>query len=512
MHKKNLIRGTLILGLAGIVAKFLGFFFRIPLIYMIGEEGIGLYQLTYPLYTFLLAIAAGVPIAVSKMISERIALNKRKEANNIFKVSLIMLGTFGLASSFLLLVFSKNIINAFDWSKDAYYSLIGISFAPLFTCLLSAYRGYFQGLQYMSLPASSQILEQITRVLVGVGLAYLLLQNGIAVAAGGASFGAAAGAAIGLLWLTHNYSKNKLVYPKEQQSRSLTEICFEMIRIAIPISLGQTIGSIMALIDSMMVPGLLKMSGYAEQTATMLYGQLTGKAMVLINVPLTLSIALAQSTVPVISEAHALNNRKRFEKNVKIAYKTAMILAMPCAAGLYTLARPILNLVFRGMGDGWELMQILSMASIFIIIAQTSTSILNGIGRTFLPIVAMILGCIVKVIISIIFIPIPEFNIRAAAYGTLLSYGIAALIDFILVIKCTRVYIDIREIFLQPMFCTLIMAFSVVLVYKNVFNLLSSNNKASLVSIAAGGFIYLVMLLITKTLSIKEFKAILRNG
>lgn len=512
MRKKDLIRGTLILGLAGITAKFLGFFFRIPLINMIGEEGIGLYQLTYPLYTFLLAIAAGIPIAVSKMISERLALGKRREAKNIFKIALITLCVFGGATSFLLIVFSQEIISALKWSKDAYYSLIGISLAPLFTCLLSSYRGYFQGLQYMGPPASSQLFEQITRVVVGVGLAYIFLPKGIAVAAGAASFGAVSGSIVALLWMMYFYSKNKIDSFSGESSSSMKRLLFEMLRIAIPISLAQTIGSVMNLLDSMMVPALLRESGYAEQTATALYGQLSGKAMVLINVPLTLSIALAQSIVPAIAEAHAKGVRDNLEKNVRMAYKTAMILALPCAAGLYTLAYPILSLVFRGMADGWQLMQILAIGSIFIIVAQASTSVLNGIGRTTVPLIAMLVGCAIKITISLIFIPIPEFNIKAAAYGTLLSYIAVAFIDLILVVKYTKVYIGIVHTFITPVICTAAMMFSVMFVYNKVSATLSSSDIATLLAILSGVVVYFIMLLVTRTMSIREIRSVFKSA
>lgn len=511
MQKKNFIRGTLILGICGITAKFLGFFFRIPLIYMIGEEGIGLYQLTYPLYSFLLAVTAGVPTALSKMISERNALNKQKEAYNIFKIALIILSVFGAISSLCILLFSNFIITTFKWNKGAYYSLLGISLAPLFTCLLSAYKGYFQGFQFMEAPALSQIFEQLTRIFVGVGLAYLLLPRGIAVSAGAASFGATAGSIIGLMWMLSRFKKSRPKYQREQECKSSISLCKEILRLAIPISLGQAIGSIMALLDSVMVPGILHGSGYSEQIATALYGQLTGKAFVLVSVPLTLSIALAQSTVPAISENFILHNVARLSKNIKLSYKLAMIIALPCAGGLYTLSKPILALVFQGKGEGWELMQILAIASVFIIIAQTSTSILNGIGRIIFPVVAIAIGSVIKIAISISFIPLPQFNIKAAAYGTLYAYMIVALIDFILVVKSTKVYININEVFVGPAFCTAIMMLTIIFSYQNIYKLIGSSGLSTMLTIIIGAIIYIFMLTATKTLSISDMRKMLKR-
>lgn len=511
VRKKNLLRGTLILGIGGIVAKMLGFFFRIPLIYMIGEEGIGLYQLTYPLYAFLLALAAGFPTALSKMISERNALNKQKEAYSIFKIAIYMLGFFGGLSSICIIVFSNSIIEAFRWSKGAYYSLLGISLAPLFTCLLSAFKGYFQGLQIMEPSAISQVFEQLTRIFVGVGLAYLLLANGIAVSAGGASLGATVGSVVGLLWMLHCFKKIKPTYLKTEKTKSRKALCKEILKLAVPISLAQAIGSIMALIDSIIVPGLLKSSGYSEQLATQLYGQLTGKAFVLINIPLTLSIALAQSIVPAISESFAIGNKPRLNRNIIMSFKLAMIIALPCAGGLFALAKPILILVFQGKGDGWQLMQILAVASIFIIVAQTATSILNGIGKIVIPVVAMVIGCSVKIATSIIFIPYPQLNIKAAAYGTVAAYFLVALIDFMFVVKSTEIHFNVKEVFVLPAICAIGMIFISIFTYTSVFQRSGSNTIATLMSIVTGGIVYVMMLFVTKTLSVAEIRNILNK-
>jgi stage V sporulation protein B len=510
MKRKSLVQGTLILALASMISKFLGFFFRIPLIYLIGEQGIGLYQLTYPLYTFLLGLAAGVPVAISKMISERMALNRRREAQSIFKTAVWVMAIFGGLSSFGLLIFADKIIASFNWGEDAYYTLIGISFAPLFTCLLSAYRGYFQGLQEMTVPGASQIIEQIARVCIGVGLAYLLLNRGIPMAAGGASFGAVAGAMIGLLWMFYWYNRNKIQYGITEQSSSTIRILLEILKIAVPISLGHAIGSVMALVDSMIVPGLLKLSGYSDYTATILYGQLTGKAHVLVNVPLTISIALAQNIVPAIASAHALRDMVRLNKNIQLAFKFAMILAFPCGAGLVALPSPILSLVFQGLSEGWELMQILAVASIFIIVAQTATSVMNGVGKTMLPVLAIVIGTGIKIIINIVLIPIPALNIKAAAISTLIAYILIAILDIIFVIRATKVYINIQEAVIMPAICTIVMTFAVLLIHGRMV-LLTSSNISTLAAILGGGAVYFVMLLMTGTLSIKELRGYVKR-
>lgn len=505
MHKKNMVKGTLILGLGGIFAKLLGFFFRIPLIYMIGEEGIGLYQLTYPLYSFLLGISAGLPIALSKMIAERLAQGRQGEVGRILKIAMIILGVFGGLASAVLILFSNRIITLFHWNEKVKFSLLGIALAPFFTCILSAYKGYFQGIQLMMAPAISQIVEQLVRILAGVGLAYMLLPGGIAAAAGGASFGAALGSAIGLLWMLYCFKKVRI--PVEDYDRRIPggSLAAEILKLAIPISLGQAIGSVMALIDSIMVPGLLRNAGYSEQLATQLYGQLTGKAFVLVNIPLTLSIALAQTIVPAISESFAIGG-SRLSHNVRMAYKLAMIIALPCAGGLAALAKPILILIFGGEGEGWQLLQILAIASIFIIIAQTSTSILNGVGRVIAPVGIILIGGLVKINISLRLIPISSINIRAAAYGTLISYGIVAFIDLIFVVKSTKVTLHLIEAFILPGFCALTMTCSAIFIYSFLYTATGSNGVSVIATVFLATAVYGLMLELTRTMRLEDIK------
>lgn len=202
MKKHSLIKGTIILGLAGIVSKFLGLFFRWPLIMLIGDEGIGYYQMSYPLYTFFIALASGVPIAISKLVSEKNALGDKEGIMKVLKESFILMIFMGFGSTALLLIFSKHIISYLQWSEKSYYSLIAISIAPSFIAIMSVLRGFFQGLQNMKPTAVSQIIEQLGRVIVGVGLAVLLLPYGVEYAAGGAAIGASAGGLFGGVYLT----------------------------------------------------------------------------------------------------------------------------------------------------------------------------------------------------------------------------------------------------------------------------------------------------------------------
>lgn len=178
----------------------------------------------------------------------------------------------------------------------------------MFISIMSAFRGFFQGLQNMNYTAMSQVVEQIGRILVGVGLAYLLLPKGIEYSAGGAALGAAAGGLFGGIYLIIKYvhvRKEIKVFKVSDNKEILTKLLY----IAVPVSLGAAVSSIMSLIDSALVPQKLLEAGFTYRDAAILYGQLTGKAFILINVPLTLSSALCASLMPIIAESHILNKR-----------------------------------------------------------------------------------------------------------------------------------------------------------------------------------------------------------
>jgi len=275
LKKQSLIKGTFILGFAGIFAKIIGMLFRVPLTMLIGDEGLGYYQIAYPLYMLFIAVASGVPLAMSKMISEKSAKEDQVGIFEVLKEALLLMSILGAGTSLLMLGFSKSLINIFRWDFKAYYSLMALAVAPFFISIMSVYRGFFQGLQNMTPTAISQVLEQIARVVIGIGLVVLLLPKGIEYAAGGATLGAAAGGILGLMYL---YSKYRVIRKKSKIAniKFNTETMERLLRIAIPISLGAAVGTVMNVIDSIMVPQKLLEAGFTTRQAAILYGQLTG--------------------------------------------------------------------------------------------------------------------------------------------------------------------------------------------------------------------------------------------
>ncbi|WP_139905940.1 putative polysaccharide biosynthesis protein [Clostridium thermarum] len=506
MRKQSLIKGTIILGAAGVFARFLGLFFRWPLIMLIGDEGIGYYQMSYPLYMFFIGLATGVPVAISKMVSERNALHDEGTMILIVRKALLTMLILGGGFSIIFLAFPKILINFFKWDKKALYSLMGIGAAPLFISLMSVFRGFFQGMQNMTHTAVSQIIEQVGRVVFGVGLAILLLPKGIEYAAGGAAFGAAAGGIVGFIYLYIKYIKVRRRFNVKKLTKD-DKILTELLHIAVPVSLGAAVGTIMSLLDSIIVPQQLLKAGYTFKQAAVLYGQLTGKAMVLINVPLTISIALCASLVPIIAEAHVLKRRMEVINKVEMAMKVSMVISLPSTFGLLFLAAPILNLLFPGHAEGYDILRYASLSIPFIIITQTTTAILQGSGYYFKPIKNLLIGCLGKIIITILLVPLALINIYGAIIGSITAYVITTVLNLIALSKKLGVSINYYQTTVKPAYAAILMIIGVVFIYQYVYNSTMSNEIACLVSISLGTLIYAGIIFLLGVFNFNYFKS-----
>ncbi|MBK1809587.1 polysaccharide biosynthesis protein [Clostridium sp. YIM B02505] len=495
MKKQSLIKGSIILGVAGIFTRFLGIFFRWPLIMLIGDEGIGYYQMTYPLYMFYVAIAAGIPVAVSKMVSESNAVGDLDTSFQTMKESFILMIILGTGMSLFLFLGAKPIMSALRWDSKSYYSIIGVAFAPICISIMSAFRGFFQGLQNMNPSAISQIIEQIGRVVIGVGLAVILLPYGIEYSAGGAAFGAAAGGFLGGIYLIRKYFKVKKSFGV-RKVKSNDKLLAKLIRIAIPISLGGAVGTIASLIDSILVPRQLLNAGFDYRQATILYAQLTGKASVIVNIPLTLSVALSTSLIPIIAENYILKNIREVASKVDSAIRMSMVIAIPCTLGLYFLAEPVMMLIFPGRYEGYQILKYLAISIPFIILAQTTTAILQSTGSYAMPVINLLIGCFIKVVLTLYLIPISWLNIYGAVAASILAYIAASMLNLIYLHLKLKVRIDYGAAVMKPLAAATIMILVVLITYINIFNRTSSNGIACLISVFLGIIIYVILIVI----------------
>lgn len=510
---KTFLRGAVILGIAGLTIKVLGAAFRIPLTNIIGDDGMGYYQTAYPIYVLFLTIAtAGIPTAISRMVAERSAIDQPYEAHRVFKLSFLLLLAIGLASSSLLF-FGAERITALIKEPEAVYAMKAIAPALFFVPLMASFRGYFQGRQNMTPTAVSQVIEQLFRVVIGLGLAVYLLPKGLQYAAAGASFGATAGGIFGFAGILIIFLVNRkgIAADLEGQDRTPREttgaILWGLMLIAVPITIGASIMPIINAIDTAIVKTRLIDIGYDSAVARGLYGQLTGMAAPLINFPQVLTQAVAMSLVPVVAAAHRRNEQSFMSRNIELGLRVALLLSIPCAMGMTVLARPIMLLLYplqkESAVNAASCLAILAVGIVFLATVQTLTGVLQGVGKQLIPVRNLFLGALVKILVTYVLTGIPSVNVKGAAIGTVAAYLVAAGLNLLAVRKYTRTEIDIKLTFMKPLISSAVMGAVALLVHRAGAGLMG-NSLSTLLAIAVGIAVYFYMILAIRAISAEE--------
>lgn len=516
MEKSNsnsFIKGAFILGLAAIIAKILGAAFKIPLGNLIADTGMGYYNSAYPIYASLLVVStAGLPAAIAKMVSERVAIGDRYGAHRIFKVSFSVLFAIGLLTSIALFIGAKPISNLVKNPK-AYYSMIALAPSLFFVSIMSSFRGYFQGLQNMKPTAISQIIEQFGRFVVGLYLAYKFAKISFEKAAAGATFGATAGAFLGSILITYIYFRyRKDMFSNIKNTNNTKESSFVIIKkllsIAIPITIGAAVLPIMNLIDTGIVMRRLTEIGYEYNVANKLWGRI-GLGNNIINLPQAITAALQVSLVPAIAYVAARKDRVELLKNVETGVRVTLLIALPAAIGLSILSEEIMLLLYpkqveAAIGAG-EILRISAWGIIFLSLFQTFTGILQGLGKQLIPAGNLLVGALLKLILSYTLIGIESINIKGAVIATVIGFALACILNFIFVKIYTRVKYNIIQDIIKPVVSVSVMA--VIVKYGYYFlSLYISSRISTVLSIALGAVAYGLMLLITKTLNEEDFE------
>ena len=444
-NNSKFLKGTMILTISSIIVKVIGSLNWIILSRVLGGEGIGLYQMGFPIYLMAITVSsAGVPVAISIITSEKLANKDYRGAKRVFNVSLRLLLVSGLIFSSALLFGADFLINQhIIRDARAYYSIIALAPAVFFVTFLASFRGYLQGWQIMTPTATSEVVEQLVRVITMLVFADLFMPYGLAYAAGGASMGAGAGAFCALLVLMWFYRrlKRRLHEEIEAQDDSIPEesaghIIKRLLKLALPVSLTSLMLPIGANLDLLIVPQRLEVAGFDVRHATELFGYLTGMAVPLVNLATIFTAAMTISLVPSISESKALERFDAIRDKIRLAFRVAMIITFPCFMGLFFLAEKVAALIYNAPGAAGAI-QTMSVGILFLGMHQISTGILQGLGKTAIPVINMILACLVKVVMSWWLTAIPFLGIKGASMATVADFAVAAIINMGFIYKYT---------------------------------------------------------------------------
>lgn len=422
------------MAVAGIICRVLGVIFRVPLTNIVGNFGMGLYQMVFPLYALLLIVSsAGIPVAISKMIARKDA-----DAKKILINALLMLGIIGLAIAALFAIFSHSIASL-QGNKSVGVIYIAIAPSVFFVCIISAFRGYFQGLQNMVPTAVSQIIEQVVKMAVGVTLALVLISQGVVWAVFGAILAVtvseiAALGYLGFLYFFKNKAKNKPTL-KDQTSLFDKKIMMQILKQALPITAMASIFPLILVFDSLVIINLLKVAGRSGEEATQLFGIQSGAVHTLINLPAVIGVALATAVVPAISSLLKQDKQKEMRTHAALAIKLAVLISIFFMIFYLFFADRIIELLyykaFRDNQAHFKLAtRLLKIESVMILLMGISSvfaAMLQAADKSKLPLIALAVGGAAKVAFELIFITTP-MGVYAVSISNVICFGISATI------------------------------------------------------------------------------------
>ena len=556
--------GAAILAVGILVVKLIGMFYKIPLVNIIGEEGTADFNNAYNIYAVLLTIStAGLPVAVSKLVSEANALGRRNQVRRIFRLALAAFLTLGVAS-FMVMYFRA------DWLAGLMHdskAAAGIrTLAPAVICVgcLAAFRGYSQGHSNMAPTSVSQIIEALCKLVVGLGLAYWLVSAGQPshVAAAGAITGVTVGTVVALAYMLLSFVIGRGREPLTHDTPdSNGKIMGDILRIAIPITLSSSMVGIVTVIDSALVQGQLQrvllenpeswalytefidlsalesalntwlnaptsiaveamanmdvlnvhvaegsksaiaLHEALESASRAIYGNYSG-ALNIYNLPSSLMVAMTSSVIPAVSGALARKDRKGAANITSSALRISAMLALPMGVGLFVLGTPIIKLLFTSLRPdlAGPLLSTLGLATVFVCMMLVCNSILQANGFVNLPVVVMVLGGVVKIVSNYNMVAIPDVGIFGVPFGNVLCFGLCFVLDLFIISRVLRGRPRYFSIFLKPLIAAAVMGAGAWAVYGLAFKVTESNSLSVVCSIGVAVVIYAVLIVALKAI------------
>ncbi|GAB6099771.1 polysaccharide biosynthesis protein [Halanaerocella petrolearia] len=516
-EKNSLLQGTFILAVAAFISKFLGFIYKAFLARMIGGVGLGLYEKAYPVYTLILTVSiVGIPVAISKLVSEKKAEGQDYIADYIFNTALKVSFVFGLVASIIVGLLARPIAYYLLDDIKVYYSILAIAPAIFIVSVMATYRGYFQGLRKMKPTGISQVVEQLVRMTTMILLALFLLPYGVELGAAGAASGAFFGAVAGLIVMLIIYYRHKKKevtdnLDKPETMPELQIILRKIFSLAIPVTIGALILPLMRLVDASMITRRLRVAGFSLKQATNLYGQFNGMAMTLVRFPTVVAASLAVNLVPAISEAATLEENELVQSRISKAFKLTLYLSIPSSLGLFILARPLCTMIF-GIPQAAISLRYVALGVVAVSLQQMTSSILQGFNQPKLPARNLFLGVVVNAALNYYLTSQPELGIRGAAIGTVTGFTLAALLNIIAVFKIAKPEFNYYNLLIKPLFSGLVMSVLVYSTYYTLNSMIHIKSITTLTAVLVGIISYSLVLLLTGGLTKEDIELVPKVG
>lgn len=534
IKKQTFLQGTAVLAMATVLVKLMGFLFKVPLNNIIGEDGFGYFNTAYDVYNVLLMISTtGLPVAMSRMISQAQTLGNHAQIKRIYRTSLYVFLTIGMVGSLGMLFFCRQLSVMVTTNENSWAAIAALAPCVLLICLVSAYRGFFQGQSNMTPTSVSQIFEAVTRLVVGLGLAWLVMKltgdaavraqgivlapgetaqdyGDITLAAGGAILGVTLGSLISVVYLHHKFRQsNQILSLGGGTAKSTRSTMKEFLSIAVPITLGSAGLQIINLFDTMIymrrLTGALQWTEKMADSAKGVYNF----CQTVFALPCSFIPTITIAVIPAITASLTRKDLAEAKATSESSVRTMALIAMPCAAGLFVMAEPVIRLLCSTYTEdriqlAATMLAILGLTVIFNSLVLLLNAIMQAHGDVVTPVVNMLIGGIIKIIVNYILVGQPNLNIVGAPIGTFICYISITALDLIAMKRHISARPAIFKNIIRPGLASAIMGAATFMVYRVLSNAISSWKLACLLSLAFAVVLYAVLVVFLRCLTYED--------
>lgn len=531
--KQSFMGGVTVLAISTVFVKVCGALYKIPLNNILGDEGIAHFMSAYNIYSFLLTLStAGLPLAVSKLISEASATGRTNQIRRCFRTALALFVVLGVIGTAAMLIFTEQLA-AWMNNSMAYWPIKALGVSVICVSIMCAYRGYAQGRQNMVPTAVSQFLEAFFKLVVGLPLAWYFINQGmdLGIGAAGAIIGVSFGIVVAMIYMIIEQRRNRThELPGTDTPQSHATILRRLLGLGIPITIGQAGMSLLNLLDQKIIMGQLQSltqrqiaageiaamtAAEIEKASSALYGQYTFSST-LFNLPSSFLPAVAISLIPAISVAVTRREHTEVNRVVTASFRLIGMLALPAGVGMSVMAGPILQLLYPAQAAAAAAatyhLQLLGIASTFVCIMLLTNSIMQAHGKVYLPIITMLIGGTVKVIINYALVGHPDINIKGAPIGTLVCYALVAVINLAIVYRMLEKKPNYLAIFFKPVLASAVMGASAWASYGLLSRVLTGGYGATaLATVGAIGIavvVYFVLVLALRIITAEDLSMV----
>ena len=526
--KNFLLQGS-ILAIAGVITKIIGVVYRIPLTNIVGSEGMGYYSVAFSIFTIALMLTSySLPLAVSKLVSARVAVGQYRNAYKVFRCSMMFAIVSGGAVALMIFLGADFIASTVMQMDLSVYALRVLAPCIFIVAVLGVMRGFFQGNGSMMPTALSQVLEQIVNAVASIVGAYVLLRAGKelsetrgdasygpAYAAAGGTVGTVAGAAFALVTVIFVFSvyrsvfKRKMRKDRSRKKESFRRIYHILFLTIAPVILSATVYNVSDFLDTAIFNNVMAAQGYQKTEYASFMGIFNSQYNTLVNVPLSVSSALAASLIPSLVTTVKTGNRKQVHNKITTVTRFNMIIAIPCAVGFLILARPIMDLLFYTEDNKMAalMLQLGAVSVVFFCLSTVTNSVLQGLDDMMTPVKNAAISLVVHTLSLFLMLVVFKWNIYAVVISKIVFSGTICILNAHAMRERIG-YVQERKLtFVIPVCASGIMGAVTVIVHL-IFELFAGAKIATVVSLFAGVITYGVVLVLLGGVSEDEMRNI----